>query len=129
MLTTQTYKAENRGILNILRKGTTMNCKELAENLGLEEEEYLELLELFVETTASNLERLQSGLATGDSGQVSEAAHTIKGSSANLGLLDIAESAKGIEERARHNSLEGAADAAESIRGACEQLVEELGAF
>ena len=99
-----------------------MNCKELAENLGLEEKEYLELLELFVETTASNLDRLQSGLAEGDSGEVSEAAHTIKGSSANLGLMEIAESAKGIEERARQNNLEGAAGAIETIRG----LVAEL---
>jgi HPt (histidine-containing phosphotransfer) domain-containing protein len=105
-----------------------MNCKELAENLGLEEEEYLELLELFVETTASNLDKLQSGLADGDSGEVSEAAHTIKGSSANLGLKEIAESAKGIEERARQNDLQGVAEALETIRGACELLVAELSA-
>jgi HPt (histidine-containing phosphotransfer) domain-containing protein len=103
-----------------------MECKELAENLGLEEGECIELLELFVETTASNLEKLQSGLAAGDSGQVSEAAHTIKGSSANLGLMEISEAAKGIEEKARQNCLEGAADAAQSIRGACEQLAGEL---
>lgn len=103
-----------------------MECKELADNLGLEEDECIELLELFVETTASNLNKLQSGLAAGDSEQVSEAAHTIKGSSANLGLMEIAEAAKGIEERARQNSLEGAADAVQSIRGACEQLAGEL---
>ena len=103
-----------------------MNCKELAENLGLEEEEYLELLELFFETMASNLDRLQSGLVAGNSGEVSEVAHTIKGSSANLGLMEIAQSAKGIEERARQNNLEGAADAVETIRRACEQLVAEL---
>ena len=103
-----------------------MECKELAENLGLEECECIELLELFVETTASNLDRLHNGLAAGDSGQVSEAAHTIKGSSANLGLMEIANAAKGIEERARQNSLEGAADAAESIREAWEQLADKL---
>ena len=103
-----------------------MECKELADNLGLDEDECIELLELFVETTASNLNKLQSGLADGDSGQVSEAAHTIKGSSANLGLMEIAEAAKGIEERARQDSLEGAADVVESIRRACEQLAGEL---
>ena len=103
-----------------------MECKELADNLGLEESECIELLELFVETTASNLNKLQSGLAAGDSGQVSEAAHTIKGSSANLGLMEISEAAKGIEEKARQNCLEGAADAAQSIRGACEQLAGKL---
>jgi HPt (histidine-containing phosphotransfer) domain-containing protein len=103
-----------------------MNCKALADNLGLEEEEYLELLELFVETTASNLDRLQRGIAEGNSGEVSEAAHTIKGSSANLGLMEIAESAKGIEERARQKDLGGAAEAVETIRRACAQLVAEL---
>jgi len=103
-----------------------MNCKELAQRLGLEEEEYLELLELFVETTGSNLAKLQGGLDASDSRQVLEAAHTIKGSSANLGLMEISEAAKGIEEKARQNCLEGAADAAQSIRGACEQLAGEL---
>jgi HPt (histidine-containing phosphotransfer) domain-containing protein len=103
-----------------------MNCKELAQRLGLEEEEYLELLELFVETTGPNLAKLQGGLDACDSRQVLEAAHTIKGSSANLGLAAIAEVAKEIEEKARHNSLQGAAEAAQSIKGQCEQIAHEL---
>lgn len=103
-----------------------MKHKEFAERLGLEEEEYLELLELFVETTGSNLVKLQGGLDACDSRQVLEAAHTIKGSSANLGLAAIAEVAKEVEEKARQNSLEGAAEAAQSIRGHCEQIAYEL---
>ena len=92
-----------------------MECKELADNLGLDESECIELMELFVETTASNLEKLQNGLAVGESGQVAEAAHTIKGSSANLGLMEISEAAKGIEEKARQNCLEGAAYSSLSV--------------
>jgi len=103
-----------------------MNCKALAQRLGLEEEEYLELLELFVETTGSNLAKLQGGLDARDSRQVLEAAHTIKGASANLGLAAIAEVAKAVEEKARQNSLEGAVQAAQSIKGQCEQIAHEL---
>lgn len=103
-----------------------MDRKGLAQKLGLEEDEYLELLELFMETTGSNLAKLQGGLAAGDSRQTAEAAHTIKGASASLGLLTIAEAAKGIEEKARRNSFEGAYEAVESIRGQCKQLKQEL---
>ena len=103
-----------------------MDCKELAQRLGLEEEEYLELLELFVETTGSNLAKLHGGLDACDSRQVLEAAHTIKGSSANLGLTGIAEVAREVEEKARQNSLSGAVEAAQSIKGQCEQIAHEL---
>ena len=103
-----------------------MNTKELAENLGLEEEDCRELLELFLETTATNLARLDSGLAAADSKQVMEAAHTIKGSSANLGLAKIAAVAREVEERARQNNLEEVDKAMQSIREACKQLADEL---
>ena len=39
-----------------------MNIKESAENLGLEEEEYLELIELFIETGITDLANLQSAV-------------------------------------------------------------------
>lgn len=39
-----------------------MNIKESAENLGLEEEEYLELLELFIDTGTTDLVDLQSAV-------------------------------------------------------------------
>ena len=35
-----------------------MNFKQLAENLGLEEDECMELIELFIETGISDLENL-----------------------------------------------------------------------
>ena len=103
-----------------------MDCKALAQRLGLEKEEYLELLELFVETTGSNLAKLHNGLDACDSRQVLEAAHTIKGSSANLGLTAIAEVAREVEEKARQKSLAGAGEAAQSIKGQCEQIAHEL---
>ena len=60
-----------------------MNIKELAERIDLEEDEYLEMLELFIETAEPSLEKLKSGLDARDTQQVVEAAHSIKGSAAN----------------------------------------------
>ena len=103
-----------------------MDVKGLAGNLGLEEDEYLELLELFLERTESNLDKLRSGIDTGDTQEVVASSHSIKGSSANLGLEKIFEVAKGVEEKARQNGLEGAAEAVKFIKEQCDQIAGEI---
>jgi len=103
-----------------------VDVKGLAENLGLEEDEYLELVELFLETTESNLDKLKAGIDASDAQQVVAAAHSIKGSSANLGLEEIAEIAKGVEEKARQDSLEEACEAAKLIKEQCDQIAGEI---
>ena len=103
-----------------------MDVKVLADNLGLEEDEYLELLELFLETTESNLEKLRAGIDTGNTQEVVASSHSIKGSSANLGLEKISEVAKGVEEKARQNGLEGAAEAVKFIKGQCDQIAGDI---
>ncbi len=37
-----------------------MNFRELSENLSMEEDEYMELIELFIETGISDLKKLQT---------------------------------------------------------------------
>jgi HPt (histidine-containing phosphotransfer) domain-containing protein len=85
-----------------------MNVEELAENLGLEEEEFLELIDLFIETSMSDLKDLQSAIESGKAENAVKAAHSIKGAAANLGLSEISEVAKKIEENACNGQLEGA---------------------
>lgn len=82
-----------------------MNIQKLAENLGLETEEYLELLDLFVDTAASDLAALQSAVGEGNSEKAVGAAHSLKGAAGNLGLMEIHEHAKKIEADARENRL------------------------
>ena len=103
-----------------------MDTKELAKNIGLEEHEYLELLELFLETMESNLEKLKSGVDANDTQQVIEVAHNIKGSAANLGLQEISELAKGVERNGRQSNLEGAAEAARLIEEQCGKIAGEV---
>lgn len=91
-----------------------MNFKELAENLGMEEEEYLEIVELFVETGTSDLDKLQSAIEKGDKEEAANAAHSLKGASGNLGFTDFYDVAKLTEQKAR------------SDNDSLDEIVEEL---
>ena len=93
-----------------------MNFKESSENLGLDEEEYLELIELFIETGMSDLEKLHSAINEGNTENAANAAHSLKGAASNLGFMELSETAKGIEEKTRNGQMEGAAEAALVIK-------------
>ena len=84
-----------------------MDINEYAENLGLEKEEFVELLTLFVETAEADLVKLQTALLEMDGGQAVAAAHSIKGAAANLGLTALSETAKEVEHMARREELKG----------------------
>lgn len=83
-----------------------MNFKELGANLGLEEDEYRELIELFVTTGSADFENIQSGFANSDADQIMRSAHTIKGAAGNLGLMDVSDVAKTIEDSAMEHQLD-----------------------
>jgi len=93
-----------------------MNFKELAKNLGLEEEEYLELIELFIETGMSDLDKLQSAIEEGNPEKAANAAHSIKGAASNLGLMEVYGVAKKIENQTRNDRLEGIAESAQALK-------------
>lgn len=83
-----------------------MNFKELAKNLELEEDEFLELMALFFKTTISELEKLESVIKEKDALAVQSLAHSMKGGAGSLGLAEIHEAAKRIEGAACENHLE-----------------------
>jgi len=97
------------------KKETHVNLKQMAENVGLEEDEYSSLLALFIETTMYYLSELKSAIHNRDSKKVYETIHTIRGSAENLGIPDISEIAKAIEMKARQNVLDGAEEATECL--------------
>ena len=100
--------------------------KELAENLGLEEGEFLELLELFLDTAVSNLTDVEKALEAGDNKKVVNASHSLKGAAGNLGFKEIYKFSKSIEMNARQNVLEGSKEAANSIREKLKLIEEDL---
>jgi two-component system, sensor histidine kinase and response regulator len=83
-----------------------------------------ELLEdvarLFEEEGVKMLDALRQALAAQDVPLLSRLAHTIKGSSSNIGALAVTHAAEEIEEQLRSGSLEG-------LSGPIERLAIELG--
>jgi HPt (histidine-containing phosphotransfer) domain-containing protein len=103
-----------------------MNLKELSENSELEEDEFLELVCLFVETGSSDLKELQSAIADKDAQKVARAAHSIKGAAVTLGLAEAFELAKKIEMNTRANDLEGADRAVRTLKEELDRMQEVL---
>ncbi len=100
-----------------------MNIKELAEDLGLEEDEYIELIELFIDRGMSDLDELEAAVGTGDSEKAMNAAHSIKGASGNLGLMEFYGTAKKMEDEAKDGNLEGVSGSIQVLQKEMEGIV------
>lgn len=83
-----------------------MNFKELSEKLGLEEDEYIEIIELFIETGMSDLEKLKSSIESANAEKTAKIVHSIKGAALNLGLMEFFEIAQGIEKKVHDGNFE-----------------------
>ena len=103
-----------------------MDFKIPAQRLGLEVEEYIELIELFLETGGEDLKRLVDALINNDAKTVIERSHSLKGASGNLGLVEIYEKAKDIENRSRDNNLEGIENSVNEIKQHIKNIVTAL---
>jgi len=75
-----------------------------------DEELLEELLVLFKDSAASDLELLQQAVATNDPAGVVRAAHSLKGASASLGIEGIRQLVMTMESDARNNSVTVARD-------------------
>lgn len=103
-----------------------MELEKLAERLGLDVEDIRELLELYVETTTSDLAELKEAFEAKDARLVHEKAHSIKGASGNLGLDEMYNPAKEIDDLARVNSLDGLENMVQVLQEKFNSLVEEF---
>lgn len=103
-----------------------MNVAQLARDIGLEEGDYLELLDLFVHTTRSDLTSIAEAVASGDAQKAASAAHSIKGAAANLGLGDMSDEARTIEERSRGGRLDETGDAVRALEERLTSLAGSL---
>ncbi|MDD4857015.1 MAG: Hpt domain-containing protein [Candidatus Krumholzibacteria bacterium] len=82
-----------------------MNLTELARDIGLDETQYAELLELFARTSRSDVAAIKEAVAAGDAHRAICASHSIKGASANLGLEEIRNRAETIEALSHNGRL------------------------
>ena len=101
-----------------------MNIREIAKDLGLEEEEYLELLELFIETSNSDLNMLQAAIEAGDAKIAENAVHSFKGAASNLGLMEFHKAANDIKVEAINGRLRGIAEFAQVLKNKLDVIEE-----
>jgi len=97
-----------------------------AAGLGLETDEYLELVEVFVDATRSDLSQLQSAISAGDAPRAAAAAHSIKGAAASLGFDTTQHLAKKIEMNARKQILEGSLQDVDGIDADIRAITQSL---
>ena len=76
-----------------------------ALNPGDNDEFLRELVGIYLEDTPHRIAELESGLAAGDVAKFVRAAHSIKGSSANLGATALRREAEHLENQARAEGL------------------------
>lgn len=93
-----------------------MDFEVLASNLGIDQEDFMELVELFIDTTQADIAKIKAGMAKDDAIEAAAAAHSIKGAAGNLGFVEMSELAKKMEFQAKKGSLEGFAQDLEQLQ-------------
>ena len=88
-----------------------------------------ELLEMALETGRKHQLALAEGIARGDVETVRKAAHSIKGSSGNIGANAVMHLAAALEDRARAGDLSDAGERAAVIDAAYERVAAEVRAY
>lgn len=104
---------------NLPEGGNGMHFQEMADNLGLELDEFNALVALFIETSRKDINQMTTALEHADADRMVELAHSLKGSAGNLGFVSISAEAKQLEINARNNNLK---DTVEQIRILHEKL-------
>ena len=78
------------------------------EQAGEDEELLAELLDLLCLSSENDLEKIRKGADAGDAVAMGEAAHSIKGAAASLGLAGLRDVAYDMEKKGHAGDLDGA---------------------
>jgi len=92
------------------------------EQAGQDEELLAELVMLFNDTSAEDITKIQEAYKEGDPQGMGDAAHSIKGSAASLGIENIRQVAYELEKAGRSGDI----DAAYSCLPALEELITKF---
>ena len=92
-----------------------MDFKKLAENLGLEEDEFVELVELLVDTGKPQIVELREAVTAENGEGIRNIAHSLKGASGNLGLMEISKEAKKIEDDCVSKNFQAVSESVEKM--------------
>ena len=86
------------------------NMGETLERLGGDETLFHEVIEIFLDDVPRHLTSLRRAIAEGNAQAVEGAAHTLKGELGYLGITEISQRARELEEMGKNSDLRSAAD-------------------
>lgn len=103
-----------------------MDIETLAANQGFTTEEFLGILEVFVDVARSDVARMADAIDRKDAPEAGDAAHSLKGAAGNLGFFDLFEAAQKTEHLARAEDLTRAQEALSDVRRILEAIIRGL---
>lgn len=103
-----------------------MDFEDLASRLGVDKEDFVELVELFITTSRSDMEKIRQGMQGKNASDAASAAHSIKGAAGNLGFEQMADLAKTMEFEGKAGSLDGFDDYLTELETHLKQLEKVL---
>jgi PAS domain S-box-containing protein len=97
---------------------------------AMDDREFLRnMLTAFLEQAPAYVDDLDTAVSSQDTQALTRTAHSLKGASANLGLVSLSAAAKEIEEASRNGTVTDVPDAPDRIREEFERLEQALSDF
>ncbi len=106
-----------------------MDFQSLASNAGIDVEDFIEIAQLLIDTSISDMNKIRQGIESNNTEMVAMAAHSIKGASGNMGFSEIFQTAAQIEMSAKSENLEGITEKVTLIEQRLGSLANELSVF
>ncbi len=103
-----------------------MNVKRIMQDLGLKEDEVLEMMDIFIESGKSDLDMVEAALGENNIPDVARYAHSLKGAALNFGLDEITRKAQEMESEARSGALQGGFEAVALLRSMLQDVARTL---
>ena len=118
-------KKRNTAMLNEI-SDTIIDYKSALERIGGDQEFLDELLGIYIEEFTSSIGALGKALLEKDFKSIQEIGHSLKGSSANLSLLQLRDQAYLIEKAGRDNDLQLAEQSTGQLKLEFQRLEKHL---
>lgn len=114
------------GPLHPRPSGKMLDVSQALANMGGDEELYREIAALFIHDLPAQMELLRRAFELEDAKQLGVTAHSLKGSSSNIGAAAVQRLAARLEELAREGDWAAAAALHVDLRSRVEDLVTAL---
>ncbi len=102
------------------------NMGETLERLGGDEKLFHEVIEIFLDDVPKHMASLRRAIAAGDGEAVEGAAHTLKGELGYLGISEVSQKARALEEFGRNSDLRFAADLYATLASELSELLTSM---